>query len=384
MTFAGRSMRRLREDQPGEGIFVAKFQPSPSPLLNPPLLGVGSDDPTTPAAGVTGIGGTKPGVLGSGTNSTGVLGIGHKEPGVSGISDSSDGVRATSTSGNGLSARSMSSVAIFAESTNGTGVLGIGQKEPGVSGVSDSGDGVRATSTSGNGLSARSTDSVAIFAESTNSTGILGIGHAEPGVRGASDSSDGVRATSSTGNGLSAFGGGDSGVGIFAQASAKRSPATGTNPIAGFFDGDVVVAGDIRLSGGDCAENFDVSAIEMIVPGTVMVINDEGGLRPSDQPYDKKVAGVISGAGDYRPGLVLDDRPSEECRMPIALMGKVYCKVDARFGAVEVGDLLTTSSTPGHAMKAGDPLKAFGSVIGKALRAIAEGRGLIPILVALQ
>jgi hypothetical protein len=70
--------------------------------------------------------------------------------------------------------------------------------------------------------------------------------------------------------------------------------------------------------------------------------------------------------------------------MPIALMGKVYCKVDASYGAIEVGDLLTTSPTPGHAMKADDPMKAFGSVIGKALRPLAIGEGLIPILIALQ
>ena len=70
--------------------------------------------------------------------------------------------------------------------------------------------------------------------------------------------------------------------------------------------------------------------------------------------------------------------------MPIALMGKVYCKVDASYGAIEVGDLLTTSPTPGHAMKADDPLKAFGAVIGKALQPLELGQGLIPILIALQ
>jgi hypothetical protein len=70
--------------------------------------------------------------------------------------------------------------------------------------------------------------------------------------------------------------------------------------------------------------------------------------------------------------------------MPVALLGKVYCKVDAECGSVDVGDLLTTSATPGHAMKAGDPLKAFGAVIGKALRPLQAGQGLIPILVALQ
>jgi hypothetical protein len=115
-----------------------------------------------------------------------------------------------------------------------------------------------------------------------------------------------------------------------------------------------------------------------------MVIDSEGALRPSDQAYDKRVAGVISGAGNYKPGLILDKQASSNNRMPIALMGKVYCKADASYGAIEVGDLLTTSPTLGHAMKANDPLKAFGSVIGKALRPSDEGQGLIPILIALQ
>jgi len=49
-----------------------------------------------------------------------------------------------------------------------------------------------------------------------------------------------------------------------------------------------------------------------------------------------------------------------------------------------VGDLLTTSPTPGHAMRADDPGRAFGAVLGKALRPLADGQGLVPILVALQ
>jgi len=96
------------------------------------------------------------------------------------------------------------------------------------------------------------------------------------------------------------------------------------------------------------------------------------------------VAGVISGAGDCKPAIVLDKQPSHANRSPLALLGKVFCKVDARYGSIEVGDLLTTSETPGHAMKATDPLKAFGSIIGKALRPLRDGQGLIPILVALQ
>jgi hypothetical protein len=94
--------------------------------------------------------------------------------------------------------------------------------------------------------------------------------------------------------------------------------------------------------------------------------------------------GVVSGAGDYKPGIVLDKQHSESGRKPIALLGKVFCKVDAQHGAIEVGDLLTTAPTPGHAMKVTDPMKAFGAVIGKACARLGEGRALIPILIALQ
>jgi hypothetical protein len=149
-------------------------------------------------------------------------------------------------------------------------------------------------------------------------------------------------------------------------------------------NGDMIVTGDITLPNADCAEEFAVKPLEMIEPGTVMVLGEEGSLCQSTEAYDKKVAGVVSGAGDLKPGLILDKQSESTNRMPIALMGKVYCKVDAEYGPVEVGDLLTTSSTPGHAMKATDPLQAFGTIIGKALRPLEAGKGLIPILVALQ
>jgi hypothetical protein len=65
-------------------------------------------------------------------------------------------------------------------------------------------------------------------------------------------------------------------------------------------------------------------------------------------------------------------------------LGKVYCKVDAQFGTVEIGDLLTTSPTSGYAMKVNDSARACGAILGKAMRPLKEGRALIPILIALQ
>ncbi|MBI4265395.1 MAG: hypothetical protein HY657_13560 [Acidobacteria bacterium] len=122
----------------------------------------------------------------------------------------------------------------------------------------------------------------------------------------------------------------------------------------------------------------------------MLVVAGEESLEPCTSAYDRRVAGVVSGAGAYRPGILLDRRERESGRLPVALVGKVYCRVEADFGAVAVGDLLTTSSTPGHAMKATDPARTpgavlgTGAVLGKALRAVPEGRQLIPILVSLQ
>jgi len=155
-------------------------------------------------------------------------------------------------------------------------------------------------------------------------------------------------------------------------------------PYAGEFFGNVVVNGDIFLPGADCAEQFDFADAEQIEAGDVVVIDPAGELRQSQVAYDRKVAGIVSGAGEFRPGIVLDQQQSKKNRLPVALIGKVYCKVDAQYGAIEVGDLLTTSPTAGHAMKADDPVKAFGAVLGKALGGLISGTGLVPILVGLQ
>jgi hypothetical protein len=148
--------------------------------------------------------------------------------------------------------------------------------------------------------------------------------------------------------------------------------------------GNIQISGDLTLKNADCAEEFDISEGGHVEPGTVMVLDKLGKLRQSSGAYDKKVAGVISGAGDWRPGIVLDKKQPNHNRQPLALVGKVYCKADADPSPIEIGDLLTTSNNPGHAMKARDRKRAFGSVLGKALSALRESQGLIPILIALQ
>ena len=139
------------------------------------------------------------------------------------------------------------------------------------------------------------------------------------------------------------------------------------------------------MIGADCAEEFSVP--KDALPGTVMVIDDVGGLVASTRPYDTRVAGVIAGAGGYKPALILDSDGAAEprgSRRAISLVGKAYCRADASQGPISVGDLLTTAGVAGCAMRASDRDRAFGAVLGKALEPLDEGVGLIPILIALQ
>jgi hypothetical protein len=140
-------------------------------------------------------------------------------------------------------------------------------------------------------------------------------------------------------------------------------------------------SGDIRLLGGDCAEEFDVADPADIQPGVVVEAVEGGGIQACRTAYQKRVVGVVSGAKGLTPGIVLHSTKNGKApRIGVALVGKVYCQVDASFGAIEVGDLLTSSPTTGHAMRVDEPVKGIGCTIGKALESLAEGRGQILIL----
>jgi cytoskeletal protein CcmA (bactofilin family) len=224
--------------------------------------------------------------------------------------------------------------------------------------------------------------------------GVLGESNQGYGVYGASKTASGVYGKSQSGlagefeGNISATG--DAKLGGSLDVGGKVS-ATGDVTLSGNLDvkGSADVDGtiktkDVILSGADCAEEFDIANAAELEPGTVVVFDDTAALVVCSEAYDKRAAGVISGAGDYRPGVILDRRASQDNRAPVALVGKVFCKVDATYAAIEIGDLLTTSPTPGCAMKASDQQKSFGAVIGKALSGKSSGLGLLPILVALQ
>ncbi len=156
------------------------------------------------------------------------------------------------------------------------------------------------------------------------------------------------------------------------------------------FGGIVSSANGMVVSNGaacDVAEAFEHTDSAAVQPGLVMAIDADapGRLRISDRAYDRRVAGIISGAGDLKPGVKLGQRADGSDDHPVALSGRVYCWVDATEHCVDPGDLLTTSDTPGHAMKAVDRARAFGAVIGKAMTPLVKGqKGLVLVLVALQ
>ena len=109
-----------------------------------------------------------------------------------------------------------------------------------------------------------------------------------------------------------------------------------------------------------------------------------GRLEVTKTAYDRKVAGIISGANGVETGLMMGQRGSiADGDYPVALSGRVYVYAKQEGGDIKPGDLLTTSSTPGYAMKVQDYNKAQGAIIGKAMTTIDEN-GFVLVLVNLQ
>lgn len=142
----------------------------------------------------------------------------------------------------------------------------------------------------------------------------------------------------------------------------------------------------LTITGGaDIAEPFKMTSGE-IPKGSVVVIDEAnaGHLKLSTEAYDKRVAGIVSGANGIRPGISLHQEGAIEGNENVALSGRVYVQADAAFGAIKPGDLLTTSGTPGHAMKVSDHPKAQGAILGKAMGSLKQGKGMVLVLVTLQ
>ena len=272
--------------------------------------------------------------------------------------------------------------AVVAHGSN-QGVYAESKTGPGVKGVSVSATGVWGGSTSGRGLEGWSTSNYGATGDSQKFAGVRGTSVAAAGTEGWSTNSAGVFGTSQNGDGVYGISHSPTAHGIHGANDKGGNAAQFDGPVQ--VNGNMNVTGDILFSGGhDCAEHFDLVLGETGEAGTVMVIREGGALAPCSEAYDKRAAGVVSGAGEFRPAVILGRGTEDGRRPPIALVGRVCCKVDADISPIQAGDLLTTSPTPGHAMKAHDPAKSFGAVVGKALASLPSGKGLVPMIVCLQ
>jgi len=148
--------------------------------------------------------------------------------------------------------------------------------------------------------------------------------------------------------------------------------------------GDVVVNGNIGAKYQDVAEWVPTTI--SLSAGTVVMIDpaETNGVIQTSHPYDTRIAGVVSS----QPGILLGE-PGDD-KVKVAHSGRVKVKVDAQYGAIKTGDLLVSSATSGYAMRSmpveinGFSMHRPGTIVGKALEPLKEGKGEILVLLTLQ
>ena len=254
--------------------------------------------------------------------------------------------------------------------------------------------------------------------------GNVGIGVKNPGmaldVQGRSRVRDGIGGSAAGTAGLwfnteNSFGqGGIADIGFVGAVDATRIGFFGNDPRGGsgwgltfdtvtgnvgigtqtqFPQHKLQVNGDasvqvLTITGADVAEPFPIANDATVQPGMVVAIDPAhpGQLRLSDHSYDHTVAGVVAGANDIGPGIILASGPGRtaEHSRPVALSGRAYVWADATDTPIRPGDLITTSDMPGYAMKVTDHTRAPGAVLGKAMSSLPSGTGLVLVLVCLQ
>ena len=149
-----------------------------------------------------------------------------------------------------------------------------------------------------------------------------------------------------------------------------------------YADGD----GYVFVNGNrahDYAEILELATRDGIHPGSVVSYDtDAGGIVPASVENARTVVGVISGAGGFRPGMVIGSRSDASRDFPLSLSGVVYVRVSAEAGRIVPGDLLVPSSVAGVGMRTSDPNAVPGMVFGKALEPWSgSGEGLVLMLV---
>jgi hypothetical protein len=140
----------------------------------------------------------------------------------------------------------------------------------------------------------------------------------------------------------------------------------------------------IGAFGADVAEAF--AATSELPEGTVVVIDptENGILTASTVAYDRRVAGVVAGTTAHRPAMTLNAGSGSDRKTTVTLTGTVYCLATNVNGPIRAGDLLTTSSVAGHAMRVTDHQAAQGAILGKAMQDLSGATGRILVLASLQ
>lgn len=264
-------------------------------------------------------------------------------------------------------------IGVDGQTTDGTGVRGLSSKGSGVTGESETGAGVVGEGKgSGAGVYGHSVGNAGVWGKSDNAFGIFGESANNYAIKGVSKNSVGVWGESTNSAGV---------YGLSSKYHGVVGRTTDPTKYAVLADGKVAITG-----GTDIAERFSSASVQVIEPGTVVVIDEAhpGQILPSSAAYARTVVGIVSGAGGVQPGLILHQSGMMEGPHVVAIAGRVYVKSTAARGAIHPGDLLTTADLPGHAMKVTDREHAFGAVIGKALTGLDSGEGLVLVLVNLQ
>src|SRR5262245_50358239 len=137
--------------------------------------------------------------------------------------------------------------------------------------------------------------------------GVLGFGQGQgTGVAGntALGAGTGVQGHTSTGIGVLGDSNGSGLAGKFVGNVEIDANGQGGGSLTINGGGNLTInnGGDVILA--DCAEDFELASGRIeAVPGSVMVLDETGAIRPCSKPYDKCVVGVVSGAGPYRPAI---------------------------------------------------------------------------------
>ena len=111
----------------------------------------------------------------------------------------------------------------------------------------------------------------------------------------------------------------------------------------------------------DLAENYEADAD--YTPGTVVVFGGLKEITVTNNSHDTAVAGIIS----TNPSYLMNAGQSGEWILPVALTGRVPCRVQ---GPVNKGTVLVTGDIPGTAMAIKTSKFEPGCVVGKSLEII--------------